>query len=318
MSFINAPDTLGYIEKFNFDIQPIPGYIDTQYEIGYTVLAMVFKTVCPHYWFFQLVVFGIEVFLIIKGLRYYYDERTCLVIIPLLFFLYPTNLFAFRQGIATSIFIYALHYINADTLKKSFIYFLLIGIAVLFHQSAIVLILVYFIRFAKRIISYRWLVLAVLILGDFLWASNTTILSQFNFLMPFFYGDTLDMGEKYAILIEGANKLGTFGLAKVFEINVAVLLFVLYCKNDKHYEVMCFNMLIYVIVGLFIGGFVAHRLNYYWTILYYVCFARGVMELPILKKSLSISFSIMALYMFWFFVIKSGYIKEDYLFLFSY
>lgn len=318
LSYINALDTPGYIEKFNYDIQTIPGYIDRQYEIGYTLLAMLFKTVYPQYWFFQLVVFGIECFLIIKGLQYYFDDKQLIFIIPLLFFLYPTNLFAFRQGIATSLFIYALHYINAESFKKSLLFFVFIGTAFLFHQSAIILIIVYPLRYAKKIVSNNWIIFTILLLGDLLWATGLSILSQFDFLLPLFYGDILDMGEKYIRIYEGANQTGTFGLAKVLEVNITVLLYTLYCEQDKENEAFRFNLLIFLIIGLYIGGFVAHRLNYYWTILYYVCFVRSVMSIPAFKESKSLSYFLIAIYMFWFYIIKSDYMHEEYLLLFNF
>ena len=229
ISYINAPDTDGYIEKFNFQIQPLGGAIDDQFEIGYSLLAMVFKSI-GNYWLFQLSVFAVEVLLIIKGFRHFWDDKLLLMIVPLLFFVFPMNLAAFRQGIATSLFIYGMQYINAPKLKTSLLFFVFVLLAFLFHQSSIILILFYFVRFFKKIVTKDWILVAVLLIGNLIWLSGISIVSSFDFLMPLFEGDTLEMGWKYASLIEGATETGTYGFAKVLEMNVAVILFMVFFK----------------------------------------------------------------------------------------
>lgn len=317
LSYYEAADTQGYIDKYNFDIQAFPGYVDSQFEIGYTLLAMVFKTLKLDYWVFQFVVFALEILLIIKGLQKFYDDKLMMCILPLLFFIYPSNLAAFRQGIAISIFIFALHYIYDENPKKSLRYFLWIFFAAFFHQSAIFLILVYFARLGKKILSYDWILFVILIIGDIIWMTGGNLMSQLDFLIPFFRGDTLDMGDKYADIIEGDNTY-IYGIAKVLEMNVTVILYTLFCKKDKDNELMRFNLLMYVFIGLVLGGMLAHRLNYYWTLLYYVCFIRGIMALfKRFDQSLG-AYLLIAVYMFWFFIFKSGYIGRPYEFLFSF
>lgn len=318
LSYIDAADTPTYIDKFYSDIQTIPGWIDTQYELGYTITAMISKTIYPHYWLYQVLILGIEVLLIFKGLQHFFDDRTLLAIIPLLFFVYPNNLFAFRQGIATAIFIYALQYINAETFKKSLLYFLCIAIAIFFHQSAIMLVLVYPIRFAKKIVSNNWTMFVVLLLGDFLWMNKTNLVSQLDFLMVFFNNESFTMGEKYASIYESGSQNGAFGMAKVIEVNVAFILYTLFCKKDKENGLLRFNLLIFVIAALYIGGFVGHRLNYYWTFLYYVCFVRGIMAISEKSKNQVLLFILIAIYMFWFYIFWCDYIHNQYIPLFKY
>lgn len=317
LSYFEAPDTPGYIAKYNFDIQPFPGPIDLQFELGYTLLAMMFKTIGASYWIFQIVVFASEVLLIFKGLTKFYDDRSMMFILPLLFFIYPSNLAAFRQGMAISIFIYALRFVYDENLKKSLLFFLFILIATFFHQSAFLLTLVYPARFIKKIMSKDWAVIVLLVIGDIIWLSGGSLVDQLDFMVPFFRGETLDMGQKYADMIEG-DSFANYGLAKVLELNITVILYTLFCKNDKDYQLMRFNMLIYVIVGLTLGGILAHRLNYYWTILYYVAFIRGVMSLFAKQRALNVGYLLVAGYMFWFWIIKSGYYMNQYQFLFGY
>ena len=317
LSYYEAADTPGYLNKYNYDIQSFKGSIDRQFEIGYTLLAMLFKTLGLDYWVFQLVVFAIEIWLIIKGLQQFFDDRSLMTILPLLFFIYPNNLAAFRQGIAISIFIYALHYISDKDSQKSLRFFIFIFIASFFHQSAIFLVVVYCARFAKKNIVSAWVIFSILIVADLIWLIGGSLVTQLDFLIPFFRGDTLDMGRKYANMIEGDN-LDTYGVAKVLEMNVAVVLYTLFCKKDKDSELMLFNLMLYVVIGLDLGGEVTHRLNYYWTIPYYVCLIRGIMALFRYHELSKWSYLAFAAYMFWFFIFKSGFIERDYIFLFGF
>ena len=125
------------------------------------------------------------------------------------------------------------------------------------------------------------------------------------------------MGDKYADIIEGENT-DIYGIAKVLEMNVTVIVYTLFCKKDKDNELMRFNLLIYVFIGLVLGGMLAHRLNYYWTLLYYVCFIRGIMSFFKRFEQPSGAYLLIAAYMFWFFIIKSGYIERPYVFLFGF
>jgi transmembrane protein EpsG len=317
LSFFEAADTLGYIDKYNFEIQAFPGYVDSQFEIGYTLLAMIFKTLKLDYWVFQLAVFAVEILLIIKGLRQFYDDRFMMCLLPLLFFIYPSNLAAFRQGMAISIFIFSLHFIYDGNPKRSLQYFLWIIFASFFHQSAVFLILVYFSRLGKRVLSYNLVLFGMLIIGDIIWLTEGSLTSQLDFLIPFFRGETLDMGSKYADIIEGEN-MDTYGIAKVVEMNVTVIMFTLFCKKDKYNELLRFNLLMYVFVGLVFGGMLAHRLNYYWSLLYYVCFIRGIMSFLERYELSFVAYFLIAAYMLWFFIFKSGYIDRPYVFLFGF
>ena len=315
LSYIDAPDTPGYIYKFNHDIQPLPRQLDTQFELGYSLLGAIIKTVYPHYWLFQLVVFVVELLLIIKGLKYFFSEKVLLCVIPLLFFLYPTHLAAFRQGIATSIYIFALQYIYDENFKKSLLYPALIIVATFFHQSVIMLILIYFIRFGRNILSKNRIIIIFLILCDLVWFSGTSLLSQFKFLQLFFALDSMDMGQKYINSMEIANLDNSYGVAKLLEINVATIVYFISCKKDINNGLLRLNMILYIFAGLCIGGLIGHRLNYYWSLLYYCCFVRGFISF--LSKNMRYGYLFVGCYMFWFYIIRN-YMNKDYEFLFNF
>ena len=214
LSYIHAIDTGTYMEKFYDEIQPLGGHISRKLEIGYTLSAMIAKTIIPQYWFYQFVIFGIEVWLIMKGLREFFEDEDMMFILPLLFFVYPSNLAAFRQGMAISIFIYALHYIYEEDTKKSLWYFAIIFIAALFHQSALMLLLIYAVRFINYHPAIDRTVFITLIFIDIIWSTGLSLTSQLDFLLPFLYDDYLEMGEKFAMYIEEVDWGKTYGIAK--------------------------------------------------------------------------------------------------------
>lgn len=317
LSYIYAPDTDPYIYVFKNNIQPIGGYVDTQFEVGYTFLAMTFKSITNHYWLFQFAVFAIELYLIIAGLRELIDDKSLVFIIPLLFFIFPLNLSAFRQGIAASIFIYSIHFIGNRNWRKSLWFFVCIGIAALFHQSSLFLAFVYLARYSKSLLSRKWLVIIILVFGDYMVLSGNTLASMLDFLFPFLGSGTLDMGEKYVGYIESADMNGTYGIAKLIEINIAVLLYLFFCFKYDNTNLLFFNMTMYASVGLIIGGFLAHRLNYYWILLYYVCFFQAVITVFKKYNLTQCAYLLISAYMLWLYIFKNGYIDFEYKFIFN-
>lgn len=317
LSYIHAVDTEGYITKFYYDIQTIGGQIDHQFEIGYTKSAMIAKTIIPHYWFYQFIVFGIEIWLIFWGLRKFFGDEELMFILPLLFFLYPSNLAAFRQGMVISIFIFALHYIIDEKFKKSLLFFVFILIATLFHQSAIILILVYFARYMQKILSNEWIIFLLLAVVDIIWITGSSLTTQLDILLPFFYSDTLVMGEKYAQFIENGEWGTTYGIAKAIEINATVIMYVLFCKKDKGMELFRLNIMLYALFGLAFGGMIAHRLNYYWALIYYTCLIQAVVSFLGKVKLQVIAYLLIAVYMIWFHIFNGGLINSEYSLIFG-
>lgn len=315
LSFIYAPDTIGYINLFYQEINPLNQGLqidDRRFEAGYILLAQFFKTISPYYCLFQFIVFSIEMLLIIKGLKWFFNDKMMMMILPLLFFLYPSNLAAFRQGISLSIFIYSLHYIFSE--RKWLWFFLLIFIASLFHQSSLLLFVFFVVRFAKTVLSREWFVIIVLLLCDLLYFNGVNFFNDSEMFAAFLSNYSFERGDNYIMVMEN-YEAESFGYAKVFEINLTVLLFTFCCRSEKNCELLRFSLLMYLICGLVIGGFIGHRLIYYWHILYYVCLVAGISSLFRNKKS--ISYSLVAIYMLWFFIYKCGFIQYDYKFLFG-
>ena len=222
MSYIYAADTDGYIEIFYQEIHPISeglmlSRLSRQFEVGYTLAAQICKTITPHYWFFQLSVFSIEIYFFIRGVERLFDRRDAITIIPLLFFFFPSMLGAFRQGLAIAIFIYALPIINES---KPWRYFLWIFIASLFHQSALLLINVFFSKYLKSLLSKNWLVIAILLICDAFFLFLPKLAFDTDSLVSLLGNESLEMGVKYSRYLEGYYEEGAkdFGILKVLEV----------------------------------------------------------------------------------------------------
>lgn len=317
LSLQYAVDTDGYMEYYMVDVHPLGQGTDLHvqyFEVGFNSLAVICKTISPNFVFFQFFVFACEIIVVILGLKKLFEEKYLKSIIPLLFFLYPSMLSAMRQGIAIAIFIYALHFINE---KKSWRFFIWILIASLFHQSALMLIVVYFARFTKRIVSKDWVMIAVLAVCDIAWATDMSISNSFGALKDILNSNVLSMGFKFSMYIYDEEVLSNIGIAKVIEVNLTIILYTFYCKKEKQFELFRFILLITVIVEFLIGGLLAHRIMYYYEILYYCCFIRAILSFFETKiQPQQIGFVAISLYMMWFYLFKMEYIEHEYVLLF--
>ena len=326
LAYHYAVDTSAYMQYFYSEVNPIWKGINfkaSEFEAGFNLVAHICKTISSDYVFFQMVLFGTIMLLIIKGFEKLFDEKTLLLIIPLLFFLYPQTMSALRQGVAIAIFIYALQFINE---KRSWRYFLCILIAIFFHQSAIFLFIVYFARYMKGLLSMNWLILGVLIVCDVLWFLDISISNNISFIADFL-SEAIDMGDKYVELYMYDDARSGAGFAKLVEVNITVVLFTFLGQKDGKNELLRFNLLLYVVFMLAFGGLFAHRLLYYFTIPYYICFIQGIMALTNNKITnkikytdrldvmLMVGYTIIAVYMIWFYIFHSDLIQRDYLFL---
>lgn len=131
-------------EKINFSNLK---YIN--FEKGYVFLNAIFNKYLEFYNFKSLI-YIINIFLIYKGLRKILIRQQVYMVLGLMYLLfsqfYYFYLSAFRQSISISIFIYSLSYIKNKKILK---YTVNIFIAFLFHKSAIILYLIYFIFNSK-------------------------------------------------------------------------------------------------------------------------------------------------------------------------
>lgn len=318
LSYREAIDTPIYMDYYDFEVVPLSfGFMGrNKMEAGFNFIAQICKSISPHYVLFQMVLFTSEMFLVFKGLQKLVDEKVIIYVIPLLFFMYPTMLNAPRQGVAIAFFIYGLHFLYE---KHSWRYFIFVFLGFLFHQSAIVLVVFYFVKYLKTLLSKNWLIFTFLILCDVVWVAGISISNNVSFITNFLLGDVLDMGEKYATYyIYDEDVLSNVGIAKVVEVNATVFLYTLFCKGKKCDELYRFILLMYVFFILSFGGMFAHRILYYFSILYYVCFIHGVMGYLSERTSAKprLGYFVIALYMMWFNLLHGSVMQHPYILLF--
>ena len=317
LSLQYAVDTEQYMYYYDYAVRPITQGLDANlqhFEIGFNIIAALCKTVTSNFVLFQMLLLSFEIFLIFKGLKKLFDEEMLPYIIPLLFFVYPSLLSAMRQGIAIAIFIYALPLIFEE--KRPWRYFIWIAVATLFHQSSIMLVVVYLARFSNKLVSKDWLMYAILIVCDIIWAAGISISNDVGIISSILSNESFQMGSKYSEYLYDEEVLSNYGIAKVLEVNVTVILYTIFCKKDKYYDFFRLILLIFVIVSFVFGGLFAHRILYYLNILYYCCFIRSVIAvLSSSQSSRLVGYSLISMYMIWIYVFKKLYIEYDYVLL---
>lgn len=156
-------------------------------EIGWLILCWLFKP----FGFFAMIAFLALVNCVIYyrfikkyvPVKYYWLAVFLYIFSPGLMLLHIT---AMRQSLAIALFLFSIEYLY----KRDFIcYFLIIGLASLFHTSAFVLFTIYLLVFLKDRISYKAIFIIIL-----------TIISLFftvDFLKPFLKEFILENFERY-------------------------------------------------------------------------------------------------------------------------
>lgn len=309
LSYHYAIDTPGYMDYYNNMVSPITNGIDlhlNKFEPGFNVWAALCKSLKDSYLVFQTLTFAIEMFLIFKGFQKIFHKDYLPLLFPLLFFIYPSILNALRQSFAIAIFIFAIPFIKE---KKKWHYGSCIIIASLFHQSAIFLVLFYFIRFIKPLGNTTTFI--ALFISDLLWLAGEAFSTNIGFVSDILSSGYLSQGERFIKYINEEELESNFGFAKVIEINFVVIAYTLFCKKQKQYDFLSVTLLLYFTLGLMVGGMLTHRILYYFTILYYTCFIIAITT--ILKNRKVFSYLIIALYMIYFFIFHSAYIKKEYM-----
>lgn len=319
LSFTYAPDVYGYMEYFYKEVKTLPQGIDLDahgFEMGFNLLAAICKTLVPEYIFFQFILFAIEMALVIGGLTRLLSEKQSRIILVLLFFLYPSMLAATRQGMAIALIIFAIQFIINKNWKC---YFGLLVIAYLFHHSSLIVAPLYFLSFLGKYANSNKVLFSILVLADLCWILGFSLSDYLDTALAVFLKDGSEI-DKYSIYMNDTETaISNYGFAKLLEINFAYIGFLYYRKlsGDSNIVLTLF-LVFYTVIGLMLGGILAHRFLYYFIIVYYVCAFIGINTLLSKSSCKTIygsSYLLLASYMFWFYIIKGEMMSQDFIFL---
>jgi hypothetical protein len=204
------------IAKYNFS------FFEQLWEPGIYLLVQIFKNSKIGYFFFLFTCSFITYIFIFQALIYNNILKWGI------FFTFTLGLLIMandqvRQGVALSIFLFSIRYIEQDNFKK---YLGWILIASLFHYSALGLILIYFLKNIK-LNSVIWVVLLLVSYIGFQLGIFYKIIFSLIEKVPF-YGEIYTKNERFFDI----NLSGT-GLSVLFKTMVSLLVAVFYNKINK-------------------------------------------------------------------------------------
>lgn len=277
-TYVTAPDMPGYIAYFKQYVYDWSekGFVlstNNEFEIGYKFINGLFKTLSGHFYVLQAALFTVELSLIMISLNRMFKMNLMIALICGLFFILPSNLLgAMRQGIAISLFIFALPYILE---RKIILYMAIIILASLFHKSALLLSLFYFIPLLNDVFNRKWLLIAILLICNVLYVAG---FSASNYLDSFLnqaimLSDNLSDYTRYTDEKSGSDIISNFGFLKVIELDIIYILsFFVVRTKSKPVELFKLLFLFYFILNMLIGGILVHRISYYFGLAYYILF----------------------------------------------
>ena len=212
-----------YHYEFFYYIQNSDNY--RYFELGYKLINRIFFKLGLDFYIFKGILYFLLVILTYKGIKKFFQRKKDIMLVFLLLFSYGLFYYDYisfiRQAIAISIFIYSLQFIYA---KKKTIFFMLIGVACLFHRTAIVLYFLYFMfnnkNIAKIIYKKENIILIVVFLSkiilikyelyDFLlfFISKVFVfIPRIEYYLVFNYNELINIYDILALVIVLTNKL---------------------------------------------------------------------------------------------------------------
>lgn len=274
LSYINAPDIPGYIRFYEqkvFDWSIYGVRIPTvNFEYGFLILSCLVKSVSHQFYVFQLFLFSTELALVMMGLRKLFQADRTIIFICALFFVLPLNLLsALRQGIAISIFIFSLSFIIERKLWK---YILAIVIASFFHKSSLFLLPLYWIIHVRGLLHQKKILWGILLVLDLLYFFGFSMSAFLDKMLLLFISSYDNVGS-YVSYANGEIFTSNFGVLKILEMNVVYILLLCFDSEEessKAKDLLKLLFIAYFVLNMLMGGILAHRIGYYFAIVYQV------------------------------------------------
>lgn len=270
---------LSYISLFDADFSYI---LNHDYRPGWVFLSTLCKTISSSYILFKLVYASFVNLVMAQFLRRYFSYPYLGLLFYFIMLYFDFNFGILRQSFSIAIFIYSIKYLINSNLKK---YFACCIIATLFHESALITIVLPFLK-NIRLEGKTYVMVIIGLLLIVLFASD---LSQLFLSIAFSPDSPLGRLELY----KNPDAETTFGTINII-LNICIPILLLSKISERvnigHYEVfMLFYLIIYIFSGILPIGY---RLLIYFVpfyILFWVetiVYITGSMRFSILLKNI--------------------------------
>lgn len=208
----NWPDSIRYLDRFTYFNSHVAwsDILETGWEPGIVILSKIIG-ILGYGEQLYIIVLGVFILIPIFMMIWKYSEYPCL---SLLIFYAMDNLITtsiYRQWCAIAILTFAIKYVYQ---KRILPFSLLVLVAFLFHRTAIIFIIVYFIRNIK--INFNKMIILLFCSGGiFLFGSR--VLSFLNRFARIEQGISTNGGTSFLIVLWGVVFLSYFLLKKQFD-----------------------------------------------------------------------------------------------------
>ena len=220
-----------YVPMFNFVISGVP----VEWDIGIIYLCKFISLFSYDYiWFFVLTSF-ITMYYFFKGFLTLSDSPVFLLLLFVFSGEFINSLNAVRQYMALAIFVYSIKFILEKNWKKYFIY---IFIASLFHNSALMLLPIYFLPKLKLGVKKQFLFIILTVI-------SLPLISRLFYFLINFTKYTSYLGTGYDTFDPSYSEL----IMSVIVYFVSVLFYKKF-SDDKKFMLFFNLMLIYLIISI--------------------------------------------------------------------
>lgn len=249
-------------------------------EVGFVFLMELCKQINGSYYFFQFVVFTIELVIMAIGFkRMGFEFRFISILFIFLGFSLPHIMIdALRQGLVCALFVLGLSFLK----EKRYLYYILCcAFGFLFHRSSIFLFVVPFLLFLRPVLKYKWPFLLLFIICNLLYFANISFGIE-NGLVSWLFGSSvseesgISSYERFSV----ANAaLSGYGSLKILELDFCFFISFLFKGDNPQKEdspqvdldFFKLLLLLYFLMNtVFDTSMGVHRLNYYFQLPYYL------------------------------------------------
>ncbi|MDD4376711.1 MAG: EpsG family protein [Eubacteriales bacterium] len=296
----NYINTFSYIAKFNSLTDAVNG---SRMEAGYVALNYICSHLGMHYLGFQIVV-TIIIYCAVFYILYRYSENvwfSMLIFLTLRYAIGPMN--TVRNWLAIAVLLLSLRYLIENKLFK---FFIAVGVASLFHTTAIIFLLIYpfsKLKLSKKRIAIIWsCAVVILIAGMSFFTRITNTLNRYN---GYLTSDYFTEGGNIATLLTLALDLFLFmvlwwGYKKQEKIDNLFSDQVI-ARTDINKLWLYTSVFVVALDIIGLGNTIMSRVSCYFSVFYIVSIPNLIASLTMNKRL--IKFTVIVILVIQFFII---------------